>query len=222
MQGSYPVDREVSPHAGHAASGHLGSWSDTGSASSLPACADLLGENTDPDPLFFVETWTFGVDTAARNFHARRHTPDRHHLNQPHPGAPAFQSFHFFTPVPFVEESISASGSTTIPAAFSSAWKNAYGTPASSPLSDAPHDGTPFTPFDPSQTLTAELACRTLGIAPSSSRKQIKAAYRQLVWRYHPDRLPHSSDHDRRLATDRMTSINAAYHMLCGPAPTSI
>ena len=70
--------------------------------------------------------------------------------------------------------------------------------------------------------LTADDAFRMLGVPPTSTRKQIKTAYRQLVWRYHPDRLIHSSDQDRRIATDRMTSLNEAYHLLCDQAPSSI
>jgi hypothetical protein len=193
-------------------------WSNTGSETPSPFTthmADLLGCDAEPDPLFFVETWTIGLDAATHNLHTRRHASD---ARDPHAHEP--QSFHFFTPVTFVDVAVSASGST-MPASFSSAWKDAYGTPASPTGADAPHESAP--PHAPglSQTLTAELACRTLGIAPSSSRKQIKTAYRQLVWRYHPDRLEHSSEHDQRAATDRMISINAAYHLLCDAAPTA-
>jgi hypothetical protein len=178
--------------------------------------ADVLGDDADPDPLFFVETWTFGVDAATRNLHARRHTSEPHEAH-----ATTFQSFNFFTPVTFIEESMSASTST-MPSAFSSAWKEAYGAPASAAHTSAPNNAAPFSSTDLSQPLTAELACRTLGIATSSSRRQIKAAYRQLVWRYHPDRLEYSTEHDQRIATDRMTSINAAYHLLCGGTPATI
>jgi translocation protein SEC63 len=57
-----------------------------------------------------------------------------------------------------------------------------------------------------------------LGVTLASTRKQIKTAYRQLAWRYHPDRLNGSSEHDRRLATDRMISLNEAYRLVSGAA----
>jgi len=63
--------------------------------------------------------------------------------------------------------------------------------------------------------LTPEDACRLLGVAATSTRQQVKSAYRQLVRRYHPDRLEHSSEQEQRIATDRMTSINEAYRLLC-------
>ena len=67
--------------------------------------------------------------------------------------------------------------------------------------------------------LTLERARRILGVAADSTRDQIKAAYRQLASRYHPDRHTAESDEQRRLATERMASINEAYRLLCALQP---
>ena len=82
-----------------------------------------------------------------------------------------------------------------------------------------PSHGEVFNTLEPGQPLTLQSACQVLGVAATSSRDQIKTAYRQLVRRYHPDQLEHSSEHERRIATDRMSSINQAYHLLCNPRP---
>ncbi len=63
--------------------------------------------------------------------------------------------------------------------------------------------------------LTFPAACRLLGVAATSTREQIKAAYRKMAGRYHPDRLETAGSVDPQLATDRMASINEAYRLLC-------
>jgi hypothetical protein len=47
-----------------------------------------------------------------------------------------------------------------------------------------------------------------LGVGPHASRDEVKAAYRRLAKRYHPDRNP-SPD-----AVERMKEVNAAYQQL--------
>jgi len=66
--------------------------------------------------------------------------------------------------------------------------------------------------------LTPESACRVLGVAAASSREQIRAAYRKMASRYHPDRqdrLVRSGAREQKLATDRMAAVNEAYRVLC-------
>jgi hypothetical protein len=188
----------------------------------------LLGDHAEPDPLFFVETWTSGIEAATLSFQSRHHTT-RHNDNAAM-GATAEAPFHhplnfamsFSVPLTFIDDV--SSNSTDLSSGFSAAWKDAYGNngPSSSAHSAAAHHDAPASSPAPNLPLTADDACRTLGVPPTSTRKQIKTAYRQLVWRYHPDRLIHSSDQDRRVATDRMTSLNEAYHLLCDQALSSI
>jgi hypothetical protein len=63
--------------------------------------------------------------------------------------------------------------------------------------------------------LSLDRARRLLGVAANSTRDQIRAAYRQLAGRYHPDRHATQGDQQRRFATERMASINEAYRLLC-------
>ena len=53
----------------------------------------------------------------------------------------------------------------------------------------------------------------TLGIEPSADAPSIRAAYRALAQRYHPDK----ADESDAEAVSRMVEINAAYHVLGDP-----
>jgi curved DNA-binding protein CbpA len=55
-----------------------------------------------------------------------------------------------------------------------------------------------------------------LGVARSATRDEIRAAYRKLVERYHPDR--HHGNPLENLASDAMARINQAYEVLSDPA----
>lgn len=225
MERSYPVERDLHSAAPHAASSQASDWSSWSSTSDTDELAsstfadqmnDLFGAEGEPDPLFFVESWTVGVEAATQNLQAR------HPIAQPHStNESSWRPFEFSMPLIIVEdESLFGPNSTSIPTGFSTAWKHAYGVDRSS----APHSASKG---DQRQTdagstnippqglpLSAEDACRMLGVTLNCTRKQIKTAYRQLVWRYHPDRLVQGSDHDRRLATDRMICLNEAYRLL--------
>jgi DnaJ-domain-containing protein 1 len=53
-----------------------------------------------------------------------------------------------------------------------------------------------------------------LGLAPGADAKAIKAAYRKLAKRYHPDRFMKAHPEAQAKAEDRMKAINAAYDAL--------
>ncbi len=55
-----------------------------------------------------------------------------------------------------------------------------------------------------------------LEVSPNASPEVIKAAYRQLALKYHPDKQPDANA--RRQAEERMKAINAAYEVLMDPA----
>lgn len=54
-----------------------------------------------------------------------------------------------------------------------------------------------------------------LEVSPNASPEVIKAAYRQLAMKYHPDRQPDAQS--RRWAEEQMKAVNAAYEILSDP-----
>lgn len=59
---------------------------------------------------------------------------------------------------------------------------------------------------------------RRLGVAPSASTEEIRAAYRELAQRLHPDRQSAGSRAEQALAERRMREINEAWRALGDPA----
>ena len=55
-----------------------------------------------------------------------------------------------------------------------------------------------------------------LGVDRAASAAELRAAYRALVARYHPDR--HQGNPLEDLASERMAEINQAYELLSDPA----
>ena len=53
-----------------------------------------------------------------------------------------------------------------------------------------------------------------LGIAPGASKEEIRAAYRQLAGKYHPDKVQHLGEEFQQLAEKRFKDIQAAYDRL--------
>ena len=190
------------------------SWNSAAAAPSFVGqMEDLLGAHAEPDPLFFVDSWTIGLEAATENLQARQHLTTNHNTS-------TFRAFDFSVPLVFMEE-CTPDFSAGMPLGF----REAYGVPARSFPSDVFRSMKSAAPEpvpeqslnlpDPNQPLTLQSACCLLGVAPTDSREQIKTAYRQLVRRYHPDRLASSSSEARRVATDRMITINQAYRLIC-------
>jgi DnaJ-domain-containing protein 1 len=156
----------------------------------------LLGEDSEPDPDFFIDSWTLGVAAASENFR-RRQDQKIPHRNREHAG-PAFQTLCSFPPFFMLEESP----------------RNAE--PPSWDDECLPGNVESPSPSAPTTfPLTLQAASHLLGVAATSTRDEIKAAYRHLASLHHPDRLARRSDPERQLATERMASINEAYRLLC-------
>jgi hypothetical protein len=67
----------------------------------------------------------------------------------------------------------------------------------------------PAMPPDPLKPYRA-----VLGLSPDFTQGQLKAAYRALAARYHPDRYTQEAAWDRQKAEEMMKKINEAYHKL--------
>ncbi|MCS6999647.1 MAG: J domain-containing protein [Bacteroidota bacterium] len=69
-------------------------------------------------------------------------------------------------------------------------------------------------PPPPRTSGIVEWAYRTLGVPPSATNAEIKAAYRRAIARVHPDRYASAPDQQRRWAEQRAQEINRAYAIL--------
>lgn len=151
--------------------------------------------------MFFVDSWTLGVNAASENY-LHRHQPPKH--NEP-PLPASFSSFtvlpffNFDPPAPAAPPAASPQVSTTEATADSSA-KHGWPELGNDGLANGP--------------LTLQTACRLLGVAATSTREQIKAAYRKMASRYHPDLFEHTGLNDAQYVSDRMSAINEAYRLL--------
>jgi DnaJ-domain-containing protein 1 len=171
----------------------------------------ILGEDSEPDPAFFVESWTVGVAAAAANLQERRQ--ERNRREQREPAWQALDSYLPFLSLP-ENESLAEDQTELLP------WSTAASSGGPSWEEIGPSGETFGRENEPvpeaTHPLTLERACRLLGVAATSSHEEIKAAYRHLAVRYHPDRLERKNEQERRAATERMAAINEAYRLLCG------
>jgi hypothetical protein len=54
----------------------------------------------------------------------------------------------------------------------------------------------------------------TLGLTPTASPDEVKAAFRQLIARYHPDKVQHLGTEFQELAAERASELTEAYRVL--------
>jgi DnaJ like chaperone protein len=170
-----------------------------------------MGEDSEPDPQFFVESWTLGVSAAMENLQKRRQVQAaraRHSHSMR-------QVQDLGTLASILERELGAEFHSSV-----SMGQNEEYQVASQPLLSAEEPE-----WDPlveecesaqeaSQPMTRERACRLLEVAANSTRPQIKAAYRRKVSQWHPDRLAHRGEDLRLLANRQMAAINEAYRFL--------
>lgn len=182
----------------------------------------LMGDDAQPDSLFFEESWRHGAPTAVENLRRRRRQQ-----TESATGSHRFREFDNFGAQSYIQQrelyadlfpSTKDGAVTGQPIAEWPLW------PADEP--DARTENTagerePFaTERDSQRTasdaipMTLRMACRLLGVEADSSWAQIKKAYRRMAGQWHPDRLQQSSEEMRRFANDQMIAINQAYCLL--------
>jgi DnaJ-domain-containing protein 1 len=173
----------------------------------------LMGDDSEPDPLFFVETWTLGSAAAVENFKQRRQRQADYERQ-----SDASSTLDRLGALSFVQTAVYAEFLSPAPAPAdscdASASPNSPRQPFAQAQNPAPQDAGPFAEECAIYPMTQESACRLLGVTATSTQKQIKAAYRRLVSQFHPDHLEFQANDVRQRATERMAAINDAYHLL--------
>jgi hypothetical protein len=192
-EASLPINREPHPQAA--------APQPSGAETAAPfhtLIEQALGVETEPDTEFFVDSWTLGIAAAKQNFLRRQQKPKNCDLEMP-----AWVTFSSFTP--WFAPNIEAPAEVAWPqsSAADLRW-----------LGDREGDDRQAADELIAGPLTLESARRLLGVAATSTRVQIRLAYREMASRYHPDRLAQSTPHEQKLASDRMATINEAYQLL--------
>jgi DnaJ-domain-containing protein 1 len=166
----------------------------------------LLGEGSDPDPLFFMETWTLGTPAALENFKQRQLMQVDRVESRNERETCNLSSQSFFHPNPF-NWSVFVSVHAFVP--------DNCDVPLSQQSSiDLEMGADSLSNHDEALPMTLDRACTLLGVTATSTLTRIKAAHRHLVIQWHPDRLQNRTEEVRRYATGKMAAINEAYRLV--------
>jgi DnaJ-domain-containing protein 1 len=190
----------------------------------------IVGDDAEPDPLFFVECWTLGTSAAATNFQQRRQRQAASELS-----CQAFRDLYSSRALSILQQrDMDAKALSAIGAAVSARrsyadWSRQDAEEFTAQMQDeTPQQGRRFDePWNSRQetvhSMTRQRACRLLGVAATSTREQIKTAYRQMASQWHPDRLKLKTKQEIGIATEQMAAINEAYHLLrsCTPGESA-
>ena len=182
----------------------------------------LMGDDAQPDSLFFEESWRHGAPTAVENLRRRRRQQ-----TESATGSHRFRQFDNFGAQSYMQQRelyadlfppTKGGAVAGKPIAECPDWRDEK---AAARTEDASGEWEPFATERDSQQMmsdaipmTLHMACRLLGVEADSSWAQIKKAYWRMAGKWHPDRMQHSSDETRRLANEQMIAINQAYGLL--------
>jgi hypothetical protein len=179
----------------------------------------LLGDDAEPDPLFFVESWTLGMPVAVERFMQRR--KEQPEPRYPDEAARGIENRGTVSVIP--EYGIRAGLGSPELSATAGDWEAAHTQQYSESnvartYESYPEDSAMGSEGFPGGLTTEPIteldACQILGVTAKSSRRQIRAAYHRKVSQWHPDRLEQGSEEMRLFATEQMAAINHAYHLL--------
>ena len=189
--------------------------------------------NGSGDATFLEESWILGVHAAAENLHRRRQlNADKE--NQ----ARGFSELQNLGATRFIEERQRAINSALADRA--AAIVDRYDATSSqswSPQDWIPEDQITHSRIPPGwapsymprleasqqpaswtemgdSMMTPQRARLLLEVIPSSTREQVRSAYRRMVGQWHPDRLQFTNDAIRHHATQHMAALNEAYRLL--------
>jgi hypothetical protein len=180
----------------------------------------LLGDDAEPDALFFVESWTLGVSVAVEKFLQRRkQQPDRNCRSDVSSGIENRGTMSMNQETELRAGLPSSACTATSGLLDAGCWQQKYQEAAKEVDGDAElHSETPAaepSSEDTDSAMTLHRACQLLGVDEARTRAQIRGAYRRKVRQWHPDRMECESEEDRRFATEQMATINQAYELLC-------
>jgi DnaJ domain len=183
----------------------------------------LLGDDSAPDPQFFVESWTFGMNAAVDNYQQRRQKKATRQ-------ARTFEEFDDLVNLSINQDSEASteyrySGETSMyTGSYETGWKLRSSEEHAAQMQcqypedlDAPEFDALDEAFNKATAypMTLTDAFQLLEVTENSTRQQIRAAYRIKVSQWHPDRLDRRSEQVRQRATAQMAAINEAYRLLC-------
>jgi DnaJ-domain-containing protein 1 len=178
----------------------------------------VMGEDTQPDSLFFEESWRYGAPTAVENLRRRRRQQTEGVVfgEFDNLGAQAYVQQRELYADLFPSAKDGAVAGKPI-----AEWPQWHGEEHDPQTENASGDWERFATEHDSQQpasdaipMTLHMACRLLGVEADSTWSQIKKAYWRMAGKWHPDRMQHSSEETRRLANDQMIAINQAYCLL--------
>ena len=187
----------------------------------------LLGDDSSPDPQFFVESWTFGMNAAVDNYQQRR----RRKADSDHQGD-GFEEVDDLVNLSFNQDSEvsteypNSAETAMYTGSYETGWKLRSSEERVAPVQDLDARDSSAHDLDAldeefardqatAYPMTLASACELLEVAATSTRQEIRAAYRRKVSQWHPDRLNRRSEEVRQRATARMAAINEAYRLLC-------